>query len=131
MVGVVGLFMYSYWTQSVWNAPVSAFILIYCQGGVPQGQAIPRVANAPRCKGFACASCRTVPTLGLYWLCGQCRKAFDTFQGGVVCPHCQTRYPKPSCPECGFANSSSDWSLAASGEAVPVDAANAFAADTD
>jgi Zn-dependent protease len=131
MVGVAGLFFYSYRTRSVWNAAVSAFILIYCWGGLRRAQALSRVARAPRRDGFTCPSCRAAPPLGPYWLCSRCRKPFDTFQGEAVCPHCQTRFPKTSCPECGSANPIGNWALEASREAAPIDASNTFAPGTD
>jgi Zn-dependent protease len=131
MVGVAGLFLYSYWTRSVWNAAISAFILIYCWGGLRQAQALSRLAGAPRREGFVCPSCKTSPPVGPYWLCSRCRKPFDTFQGGAVCPHCESRFTKTACFECGSANPISDWALAASGTASPIDASNAFARGTD
>ncbi|TAM81394.1 MAG: peptidase M50 [Acidobacteria bacterium] len=114
MVGVAGLFLYSYETRSVWNATISAFILIYCWSGLRKAQGLSRVARAPRREGFACPSCKTVPPLGPYWLCYRCRKAFDTFQGEAVCPSCQTRFPTTSCPECGSVNPLSAWAIGAS-----------------
>jgi Zn-dependent protease len=131
MVGVVGLFMYSYWTRSVWNAAISAFILIYCWGGLRQAQALSRLARAPKREGFVCPSCKTSPPIGPYWLCSRCRKPFDTFQGKAVCPHCESQFAKTACFECGSANPISDWALAASREAAPIDASNAIAPGTD
>jgi hypothetical protein len=123
MVGVAGLFLYSYWTRSVWNAAISAFILIYCWGGLRQAQALSRLARAPRREGFACPSCKAAPPVGPYWLCSRCRKAFDTFQGGAVCPHCQSHFAKTSCFECGSAHAISDWAASAvARDAAPVDA---------
>ncbi|HEX5412108.1 MAG TPA: site-2 protease family protein [Terriglobia bacterium] len=127
MVGVAGLFLYSYWARSVWDAAISAFILIYCWGGLQRARALSRVANAPRREGFACPSCKTAPPLGPYWLCSKCQKAFDTFQGQAVCPQCQTQFPKTSCPECGSASPFSAWAMAGSREAAPIDASQAFA----
>ena len=131
MVGVAGLFLFSYWTHSLWNAAIAAFVLIYCWGGLRQAQALSRVASAPRREGFACPSCKTAPPLGPYWLCSRCQKAFDTFQVGAVCPHCQTRFPKTSCPECGAANPFSAWAMAASSEASPIDASRVIAQRAD
>ncbi|HET9178646.1 MAG TPA: site-2 protease family protein [Terriglobia bacterium] len=124
MVGVAGLFLFSYWTHSLWNAAIAAFVLIYCWGGLRQAQALSRVNSAPRREGFACPSCKTAPPQGPYWLCSRCQKAFDTFQGGAVCPHCQTRFPKTSCLECGAANPFSAWAMPASSEPSPFDASH-------
>lgn len=131
MVGVAGLFLFSYWTHSLWNAAIAAFVLIYCWGGLRQARALSRVASAPRREGFACPSCKTAPPLGPYWLCSRCQKAFDTFQGGAVCPQCQTRFPKTSCLECGAANPLSAWTMAASSEPSPIDASRVIAQSAD
>jgi Zn-dependent protease len=133
MVGVAGLFVYSFWTRSLWNGAISAFILIYCWGGLRQAQALSRVSNAPRRKGFACPSCKAEPPMGEYWLCSRCRKAFDTFQAGAVCPHCQAQFARTSCFECGSGHPISDWSGAATakGQAAPLEASDEFARSTD
>ena len=131
MVGVAGLFLFSYWTHSLWNAAIAAFVLIYCWGGLRQAQALSRVASAPRREGFACPSCKTAPPLGPYWLCSRCQKAFDTFQAGAVCPHCQTRFPKTSCLECGAANPFSAWAMAASSQPSAIDASRVIAQRAD
>lgn len=127
MVGVAGLFLFSYWTHSLWNAAIAAFVLIYCWGGLQKARSLSRVAKAPRRDGFACPSCKTAPPLGAYWLCGRCQKAFDTFQGGAVCPQCQAHFPKTSCPECGSASPFSAWAMAAYSEPSPLDASRASA----
>lgn len=113
MVGVAGLFLYSYWTRSIWNGAISVFILIYCWGGLRQAQALSRLARAPRREGFACPSCKASPPVGEYWLCGSCRKAFDTFQSGAACPHCGKRFAMTTCFECGSATVIDDWVAAA------------------
>jgi len=115
MVGVAGLFVYSYWTRSIWNGAISVFILIYCWGGLRQAQALSRLARAPRREGFACPSCRVAPPVGEYWLCNSCRKAFDAFQAEGACPHCGTRFGRTSCFECEAAGAISEW-IAAAGE---------------
>lgn len=113
MIGVAGLFVYSYWTRSLWNGAISVFILIYCWGGLRQAQALSRLARAPRRDGFACPSCKAKPLAGEYWNCSGCRKAFDTFQAGGVCPHCGTRFASTSCFDCGTSNAMSAWITAA------------------
>lgn len=113
MIGVAGLFFYSYWTRSVWNGAISVFILVYCWGGLQQARALSRRARAPRRDGFICPSCSAAPPAGEYWLCSNCRKAFDTFQAGAVCPHCGARFARTSCLECGAASAFSDWVVAA------------------
>ncbi len=113
MIGVAGLFLYSYWTRSIWNGAISVFILIYCWGGLRQAQALSRLAKAPRREGFACPSCKAAPPAGEYWVCSSCQKAFDTFQAGAACPHCGTRFARTSCFECGSASAISEWVAAA------------------
>lgn len=113
MIGVAGLFLYSYWTHSIWNGAISVFILIYCWGGLRQAQALSRLAKGPRREGFACPSCKASPPAGEYWHCSNCRKAFDTFLAGAMCPHCGTHFARTSCFECGSASAISDWVSAA------------------
>jgi len=113
MIGVAGLFVYSYWTRSVWNGAISVFILIYCWGGLRQAQALSRLAGAPRRESFACPSCKAKPPAGEYWNCTSCGKAFDTFQSGAMCPHCGTHFTRTSCFECGSASAISAWNVKA------------------
>jgi Zn-dependent protease len=113
MIGVAGLFVYSYWTRSLWNGAISVFILFYCWGGLRQAQALSRLAGAPRRDGFACPSCKAKPLAGEYWNCSSCRKAFDTFLSGGVCPHCGTHFASTSCFDCGVASAMSAWIAAA------------------
>ncbi len=133
MVGVAGLFVYSYLTQSIWLGAISVFILIYCWGGLRQAQALSRVAKAPRREGFACPSCKTAPPLGPYWLCGRCRKAFDTFESQAVCPNCQARFAKTACLECSTATPMAEWASPATAtrEAAPVDASSSVSPGTE
>lgn len=113
MVGVAGLFFYSYLARSIWDGAISVFILAYCWGGLRQARALAQRARAPRRDGFICPSCKVAPPVGEYWLCSSCRKAFDTFQAGAVCPHCGARFAKTSCFECGAASAIGDWATAA------------------
>jgi Zn-dependent protease len=132
MVGVAGLFLFSYLTRSVWNGAISVFILIYCWGGLRQARALSRVARAPRREGFACPTCKTSPPMGPYWLCGRCHKRFDTFKAGAVCPHCQSRFGKTACFECGAANPMGEWVVAATaGGSAPIDARNLLSPSAD
>jgi hypothetical protein len=132
MIGVAGLFLYSYWTRSIWNGAISVFILIYCWGGLRQAQALSRLARAPRREGFACPSCKAAPPAGEYWVCSSCQKAFDTFGAGAACPHCGTRFARTSCFECGSASAISEWAAAAAEKRnTPVEAPNALSAKPD
>ena len=132
MIGVAGLFLYSYWTRSIWNGAISVFILIYCWGGLRQAQALSRLARAPRREGFACPSCKAAPPAGEYWVCSSCQKAFDTFGAGAACPHCGTRFARTSCFECGSASAISEWAAAAAKKRnTAVEAPNALSAKPD
>ncbi len=109
LVGVAGLILYSLWSRSLWLGAISAFILFYCWGGLRRAQALSRADRLPRRTGFACPGCKTVPPMGNYWVCSQCRKRFDTFETGAVCPHCAARFSSTSCFKCGSANPLSAW----------------------
>ena len=133
LVGVAGLLLFSYWTRSLWNAAISVFILMYCWQGLRQAQALSRVAKAPRREGYTCPSCKTAPPVGPYWVCSRCGKAFDTFQSEATCPHCDARFAKTSCFECGSANPVSDWApgAVAAKEAAGVKASNLLSPSTE
>jgi hypothetical protein len=88
---------------------MAAFILINCWGGLMQARAMARVADAPRHEGFACPVCKAVPPQGAFWGCGKCRKPFDTFATGGVCPNCGVQYGVTSCPECGNVRPMNEW----------------------
>ena len=132
MIGVAGLFVYSYWTRSIWNGAISVFILIYCWGGLRQAQALSRLAAAPRREGFACPSCKAVPPAGEYWLCSGCGKSFDTFQSAAVCPNCGTRFSRTSCFDCGTASAFDEWMAAAAEKGTrSVGASSELSAESD
>jgi Zn-dependent protease len=110
-VGVAGLILFAIWAQSVWIGIMAAFILINCWGGLMQARAMARVANAPRHNGFACPVCKVAPPRGAFWVCGKCRKAFDTFETQGVCPNCGTQFAVAFCPECGNLRPMSEWTF--------------------
>ena len=96
-------------TSAVWIGIMAVFILLNCWGGLTQARALARVANAPRHEGFACPACKVAPPRGVFWVCGKCRKAFDTFETRGVCPNCGTQFSATSCPECGSLRPMSEW----------------------
>ena len=96
-------------TLAVWLGIMAVFILLNCWGGLMQARALARVANAPRHDGFACPACKNAPPRGAFWVCGKCRKPFDTFETGGVCPNCGTQFAATSCPECGSLRPMSEW----------------------
>jgi len=108
-IGVAVLVLFAFWAQSVWLGIMAAFILMNCWGGLMQARALARVANAPRHQGYACPVCRMAPPQGAFWLCGKCRKPFDTFATGGLCPNCGAQYNVTSCPECGNLRPIEEW----------------------
>ena len=108
-VGVGGLILAALWLRSLWFGVIAAFILINCWGGLRQAQALARRAKLPRREGYACPACKKAPPAGPFWVCGHCRKAFDTFQTRAVCPHCATQFTVTSCLDCGRPYPMSEW----------------------
>src|ERR1700676_3754274 len=84
-VGVAGLIALAVWTQSVWFGLISVFILMNCWKGLQQARVLLQRARMPRRDGFACPQCKAAPPIGEFWMCGQCRKPFDSFQTQAVC----------------------------------------------
>jgi Zn-dependent protease len=108
-IGVAGLILFAMWAQSLWLGVLCVFILLNCWSGLMQARALVKVANAARREGFACPNCKVAPPVGNFWMCGKCRKSFDTFATQGVCPHCGTQYAATSCPECGSLRPISEW----------------------
>jgi Zn-dependent protease len=96
-------------TSAMWFGIMAVFILSNCWGGLMQARALARVANAPRHDGFACPVCKTVPPQGAFWICGKCRKPFDTFVTQGVCPNCGVQYGITYCTECGSVRPLNEW----------------------
>jgi Zn-dependent protease len=101
-------------TSGVWLGIMALFILFNCWGGLMQARAMARVADAPRHEGFACPICKTAPPQGPFWICGKCRKPFDTFATQATCPNCGVQYGVSFCPECGSLRPLSEWVVASS-----------------
>ena len=108
-VGVAGLITLALWMQSVWFGVLSVFILMNCWRGLQQAKALSRLAKLPRHDGFACPSCKAAPPVGGFWMCGRCRKSFDTFQTEAVCPHCAAQFAVTKCLDCGGLRPMSEW----------------------
>src|SRR5437870_1933055 len=107
--GVAGLIVLAVRLRSAWFGALCVFILMNCWGGLRQAQALSRMAKLPRHEGFECPSCKAAPTVGTFWKCSQCRKAFDTFQTQGVCPYCAARFAVTKCLDCGRAHPMSEW----------------------
>ncbi len=107
--GVAVLVLFALWAKSVWFGILSAFILLNCWGGLRQARALSRIAQAPRHPGFACPACQVAPPQGDFWVCGQCRQAFDTFVTQATCPQCGALFVETRCPECGGSHPMREW----------------------
>jgi len=92
-----------------WYYVMAAFVALNCWVGFQQSRAMMRVAAAPRREGFACPACKTPPPQGPFWICGKCRKPFDTFLTHAICPNCGVQYGVTYCPECGSLRPLSEW----------------------
>jgi len=108
-VGVAALLGLAVLGRSVWLGILAAFILLNCWGGLLQARALARAAKAARHDGFACPACKTAPPVGDFWLCGKCRKPFDTFATRAVCPHCGEQFGVTRCLDCGDTRPISEW----------------------
>jgi hypothetical protein len=108
-LGVGGLVIIALWLRSISFGIIAAFVLWACWGGLRQAQRLARRAKLPRREEFACPACKKSPPAGPFWVCGKCRKAFDTFQTRAVCPHCATQYKVTSCLDCGRPYPMSEW----------------------
>jgi Zn-dependent protease len=100
MFGVLGFIALAIWDRSVWLAIISIYLVTNCWSGFKQAQALRKMEQLPRRRGFACPSCRTAPPIGRYWGCGQCKEPFDTFEAGGVCPNCSNRFESTTCLDC-------------------------------
>jgi Zn-dependent protease len=108
-VGVAGFIVLALRMQSVWFGVLSLFVLTNCWRGLRRAQALTRIMESPRRDGFTCPSCKAAPPVGNYWMCGQCRKQFDTFQTQAVCPNCATQFAVTACLDCGRQRPMSEW----------------------
>lgn len=113
LIGVGGLIILAVLGRSIWLGILAAFILMNCWGGLQQSLALLRLAKLPRRIGKGCPSCGMAPPTGDLWICGECRKPFDTFQTAGVCPHCNAQYEVARCLHCGQLHSLAEWSATA------------------
>jgi Zn-dependent protease len=110
-VGVIGLALFAFFQGSAWLAFISVFVAFNCWRGWTQARALARIEDAPRREGFACPTCKTAPPIGLFWGCGRCRKAFDTFETQAACPHCGAQYSVTACLHCGNSSPIGNWAV--------------------
>jgi Zn-dependent protease len=95
--------------SAIWLGCLTAFIFLNCWGGLRHALALAKIAKLPRRAGFACPSCQSSPPLGEIWRCGNCGKAFDTFQTQAVCPHCGVQFSTTQCFDCGESRPMAEW----------------------
>jgi Zn-dependent protease len=108
-IGVAALIGLAVFEQNLILGGICVLILLNCWSGLTQARALVRIAKMPRRDGFACPVCKTTPLQGALWVCGKCRKPFDTFQTQGICPNCGVQYAATSCPECGSLQPFSEW----------------------
>jgi Zn-dependent protease len=108
-IGVAALIGLAVFEQNLILGGICVLILLNCWSGLTQARALVRIAKMPRRDGFACPVCKTTPPQGALWVCGKCRKPFDTFQTQGICPNCGVQYAATSCPECGSLQPFSEW----------------------
>jgi Zn-dependent protease len=108
-VGVAAMIALAVFAQSIWIGIMAGFILLNCWGGLKQAQALVRLEKMPRHQGYACPSCRTAPPIGEFWLCGHCRKPFDSFVTHAGCPHCGAQFGATNCTNCGEVKPFNEW----------------------
>jgi Zn-dependent protease len=100
-IGVGALLVAAAFAQSPPLIAVTVFMLLICWGGWAGARTLARADRAPRHVGFKCPGCQAAPPQGDFWLCGSCRKAFDTFRTVAVCPHCGAQFAATRCLDCG------------------------------
>jgi Zn-dependent protease len=108
-IGGIGLIGLAIWQQSFWIGIMTFFLLSNCWRGYQQALQLRKFEQLPRRPEFACPVCRVAPPRGAYWLCPQCRQAFDPFVTSAVCPHCNAVLELTICPDCGSARAHRSW----------------------
>jgi len=108
-VGVAAFILLALRIGSVWIGVVAVFMLLNCWGGMRHSLFLLRLAKLPRRQGFSCPSCGSSPPMGEFWVCGNCKAAFDTFATNAVCPYCAARFPATGCIECRKAHPIEEW----------------------
>jgi Zn-dependent protease len=111
LIGAAGFIVFAFWMQSVWYGAMAVFMLMNCWGGLRHALELSRFAKLPRHVNFACPACKTSPPIGEFWKCGNCGRAFDTFQTRGVCPQCATQFSVTKCMDCGEAHPISEWAV--------------------
>jgi len=110
-IGMIGFVAYGIHIGSTWFFVLAVFMFLNCWAGFQQARILLRMAKLPRRQGYSCPTCKASPPIGDYWVCGQCRKPFDTFQSQAVCPNCGARFSTTRCLDCGRPSSMNEWSV--------------------
>jgi Zn-dependent protease len=126
-VGAAGLVGLALWMRSAWSLLIAAYMLMSCWSGFKSARAMILLEKQPRREGFACPACGAKPSVGPFWKCAQCKRNFDTFETGAVCPHCGAQFPNTMCVECQKSHPISEW--AAGAHANHAEAISATVAD--
>lgn len=109
--GAAGVILLAVMSQSLWTGLIAVFILMNCIRGWKMAQAMRRLENAPHHHDFACPICKAAPPAGEFWVCGRCRKTFDTFLSQATCPHCGMQFATTKCLNCGKPSPIADWAI--------------------
>lgn len=109
LIGALGLGALAIWLNSFMGGILAMFVFANCQQAWSQARAAKRLQALPPRTGFECPSCHAAPPRGDVWVCGQCKKPFDPFETGAICPHCDTVHPLTPCPRCGRAHPVDTW----------------------
>jgi hypothetical protein len=96
-----------------WLGILTGFIGLNCWQGFQQARTLALLEKAPRRDGFACPACKAPPPLGPFWMCGNCRRSFDTFATQAICPNCHAQYGVTACVQCGSLRPIAEWFVGA------------------
>ncbi len=109
--GVAAVALLALWVRSIWFGVIAAFIFMNCSRGWKMARAMRQLENAPHHHDFACPVCKAAPPAGEFWICGRCRKTFDTFVSQATCPHCGMQFAVTKCLNCGKPSPIADWAV--------------------
>jgi Zn-dependent protease len=108
-IGAAAFIYLAYRIASTWFVVLAIFMLWNCWAGLKQALALLKMAKIPRREGYSCPTCHTSPPLGEFWGCSNCKRRFDTFASGGVCPNCKAQFMTTRCIDCGRSHSISEW----------------------
>lgn len=110
-VGVAVVILLALKLNSLWIGLIAVFILMNCIRGWKIARAMRQLENAPHHQEFACPVCKVAPPAGEFWVCGRCRKTFDTFVTQANCPHCGMQFAVTKCLNCGKPSPIANWAI--------------------